>query len=102
LISTTVSPTGCHFEAVWDRKLPLGLFSLFFKKGIEKIKQIRPKVVTYFKLFENDRQMKIRYPPALKSRIYAGWIDESRIHLSSGMNPGYILDKFGMLDKSGI
>jgi hypothetical protein len=45
---------------------------LFFKKGIEKIKQIRPKVVTYFKLFENDRQMKIRYPPALKSRIYAG------------------------------
>jgi hypothetical protein len=30
------------------------------KKGIEKIKKISPKVVSYFKLCENDSYMKIR------------------------------------------
>jgi hypothetical protein len=41
-------------------------------------------------------------PPSLGIPDICGINNESRIHLSSGMNPGYILDKSGMLDESGI
>jgi hypothetical protein len=44
---------------------------------------------------ENFKMTKI-VPPSLGNPDIFG------IHLSSGMNPGYNLDKSGMLDESGI
>jgi len=41
-------------------------------------------------------------PPSLGILDIFGITDESRIHLSSGINPGYIPDKSGMLDESGL
>jgi hypothetical protein len=41
-------------------------------------------------------------PPSLGIPDIFGITDESRIHLSSGINPRYIPDKSGMLDESGI
>jgi hypothetical protein len=44
----------------------------------------------------------VSLPPSLGIPDIFGITDESRIHLSSGINPEYIPDKSGMLDESGI
>jgi hypothetical protein len=44
----------------------------------------------------------LRLPPSLGIQDIFRITDESRIHFSSGINPGCIPDKSGMSDKSGI
>jgi hypothetical protein len=49
-----------------------------------------------------DREKIATIPPSLGIPDIFGITDESRIHLSSGINLGYIPGKSGMLDESGI
>jgi hypothetical protein len=60
-----------------------------------------PPKLLRFQTQSNDKKT-LKLPPSLEIPDIFGITDEFRIHLSSGINPGYIPDKSGILDESGI